>query len=292
VNDSGRIDPASGDVMRVVTTLGQDLRVAIRTGTGDAPPLLLCCGIGAGFEALQPFVDALDPAIEVIRFDVPGVGGSPTGPVPYGFPGTAYLAARMVRQLGYPQVDVLGLSWGGALAQQLALQHRHLVRTLVLVSTSTGSLMIPGHPRVLIRMFTPRRFRDPDYAASIASILYGGSAREYPDQVRQILGDSMRIGSKTGYLHQLLAGLGWTSLPWLPFVRQPTLILAGNDDPIVPVVNARILRCLLPNAKLHVYDGGHVALVTEADVLAPVVAHFLNDHPHGPETPTTRRRRR
>jgi poly(3-hydroxyalkanoate) depolymerase len=291
VNSSGRIDPASGDAMRVVTALGQDLRVAIRPGTGDGPPLLLCCGIGAGFEALQPFVDALDPAIEVIRFDVPGVGGSPAGPVPYGFPGTAYLAARMVRQLGYPQVDVLGLSWGGALAQQLALQHRHLVRKLVLVSTSTGSVMVPGHPRVLIRMFTPRRFRDPDYAASIAAILYGGSAREYPDQVRQILGDSMRIGSKTGYLHQLLAGLGWTSLPWLPFVRQPTLILAGNDDPIVPLVNARILRCLLPNAELHVYDGGHVALVTEADVLAPVVAQFLNDHPHSPETPPTRRRR-
>jgi poly(3-hydroxyalkanoate) depolymerase len=278
--------------MRVVTALGQDLRVTIRTGTGDGPPLLLCCGIGAGFEALQPFVDALDPAIEVIRFDVPGVGGSPAGPVPYGFPGTAYLAARMVRQLGYPQVDVLGLSWGGALAQQLALQHRHLVRKLVLVSTSTGSVMVPGHPRVLIRMFTPRRFRDPDYAASIAAILYGGSAREYPDQVRQILGDSMRIGSKTGYLHQLLAGVGWTSLPWLRLVRQPTLILAGNDDPIVPLVNARILRCLLPNAELHVYDGGHVALVTEAAVLAPIVARFLNDHPHSPETPTTRRGRR
>src|SRR6266851_4014869 len=125
---------------RTITVRGQRLRVAIRSGNGTRTPLLLVNGIGVNLEVLQPFVDALDPAIEVIRFDVPGVGGSPAGPVPYGFPGTAYLAARMVRQLGYPQVDVLGLSWGGALAQQLALQHRHLVRKLVLVSTSTGSV--------------------------------------------------------------------------------------------------------------------------------------------------------
>jgi pimeloyl-ACP methyl ester carboxylesterase len=66
--------------MRTIRVLGQDLRVSIRPGIGDAcPPLLLCCGIGASFEALQPFVDALDPAIEVISFDVPGVGGSPVG---------------------------------------------------------------------------------------------------------------------------------------------------------------------------------------------------------------------
>lgn len=268
-------DLTSGDAVHVVVVRGQSLRVAIRPGTGDGPPLLLCCGIGAGFEALAPFVEALDPAIEVIRFDVPGVGGSPAAPVPIGFPGYAYLAARMVKQLGYRQMDVLGLSWGGALAQQLALRHPHLVRKVVLVGTGTGSVMVPGHPRVLVRMLTPRRFRDPEYAASIAPILYGGSAREHPDQVREMLGDSMRIGSKTGYAHQLLAGVGWTSLPWLPFIRQPVLILAGDDDPIVPLANARILQRLLPDATLHIYGGGHVGLITEADVLAPIIANFL-----------------
>ena len=55
---------------------GTPLRVAIRPGTGTGPPLLLCNGIGMRLEAFQPFVDALDPAIEVIRFDAPGVGGS------------------------------------------------------------------------------------------------------------------------------------------------------------------------------------------------------------------------
>ena len=280
--------------LRTIRVLGQDLRVSIRPGLGSAcPPLLLCCGIGAGFEALQPFVDALDPAIEVIRFDVPGVGGSPAGPVPYGYPGNAYLAARMVRKLGHRQVDVLGLSWGGGLAQQLAIQHAALVRRLVLVGTGTGSLMIPAHPRVLRHMLTPRRFLDKDYAASIAPVLYGGSAREHPEQVHEILGDSTRIGSSTGYLHQLIAGAGWTSLPWLPLIRQPTLVLAGDDDPIVPPANGRLLSGLLPHAELHVYHGGHLALATEAKDLAPVVARFLTappaDRPNEREEATRRR---
>ena len=91
------------EATRVINVRGQDLRVRIRPGADGAAPLVLCCGIGVGFDVLQPFVDALDPAIEVVRFDVPGVGGSPAGPVPYGFPGNAYLAVRMLRQLGYSQ---------------------------------------------------------------------------------------------------------------------------------------------------------------------------------------------
>ena len=269
--------------MRIIRVLGQDLRVSLRPGLGEAgPPLLLCCGIGVGFEAFQPFVDALDPAIEVIRFDVPGVGGSPAGPVPYGYPGNAYLAAQMVRKLGYRQVDVLGLSWGGGLAQQLALQHARLVRRLVLVGTSTGSLMFPAHPRVLRHMLTPRRFFDKDYVASIAPILYGGTARTHPEQVHEIIGDPTRIGSATGYLHQLLAGVGWTSLPWLPFIRQPTLVLAGDDDPIIPHVNGRILASLIPHARLHTYQGGHVELVLRPDLLAPLISEFLTETEPGP----------
>jgi len=84
-----------------------------------------------------------------------------------------------------------------------------------------------------------------------------------------------RVGSPRGYLYQLGAGTGWTSLPFLPLLRQPTLIMAGDDDPLIPLVNARLLRLLIPNARLHVYHGGHLSLVTEAADLAPVVDGFL-----------------
>jgi poly(3-hydroxyalkanoate) depolymerase len=184
----------------------------------------------------------------------------------------------MLRTLGYTHTNVLGLSWGGGLAQQMAFQFPRFIRRLVLVSTGTGSVMVPGRPRVLSRMATPRRFTDPMYAAAIVGDLYGGTARTDPDRVLRLLGDTMRPASKRGYIHQLMAGVGWVSLPWLPFIRQQTLILAGDDDPIIPLLNGRIMHRLLPHATLHTYRGGHVALVTEADRVAPVVSAFLNNH--------------
>src|SRR5437870_12050829 len=123
---------------RPITVSGQRLRVAIRKGDGTRTPLLLINGIGVNLEVLQPFVDALDPAIEVIRFDVPGTGGSPAPRIPYRFSAHARLVTQMLDQLGYQQVDVLGISWGGALAQQFAYQYPERCRRLILVSTGTG----------------------------------------------------------------------------------------------------------------------------------------------------------
>jgi pimeloyl-ACP methyl ester carboxylesterase len=121
--------------IRTITARGQRLRVAIRKGAGTRTPLLLMNGIGVNLEVLQPFVDALDPAIEVIRFDVPGTGGSPAPRIPYRFSAHARLVTQMLDQLGYQQVDVLGISWGGALAQQFAYQYPERCRRLILVST-------------------------------------------------------------------------------------------------------------------------------------------------------------
>ena len=81
-----------------------------------------------------------------------------------------------------------------------------------------------------------------------------------------------RLGTRTGYYLQLLAGDGWTSLPALRLVRQPTLILAGNDDPMIPLVNARIMQSLLPHGSLHVFDDGHPGLLTAANDLVPLVS--------------------
>lgn len=261
--------------LRHLTVLGHDVRVSVRAGTEPGPPLVLCNGIGASLDLLDPFVDALDPRIEVVSFDVPGVGGSPAPRLPYNFPMLAWFLVKLLEQLGHDRFDVLGISWGGGLAQQVAFQHPRRCRRLVLVSTATGSLMVPAGPRILSKMITPRRYRDPEYARSIAAHLYGGRLRADPELARHLLHDHSRVGSWPGYFLQLLAGLGWTSLPALPFIRQPTLILAGSDDPIIPLVNARIMARLLPSATLHVYDDGHLGLVTNADELAPLVADFL-----------------
>ena len=262
-----------------VTVGPQPLRVAIRPGAGGGagagPPLLLCNGIGAPLEAVEPFTGALDPAVEVVRFDVPGVGGSPVRQLPYTFPGLARLAGRMLTQLGYDRFDVLGFSWGGGVAQQLAFQNPRRCRRLVLVSTATGSLMVPAAPRVLLRMSTARRHRDPAHARRIAGDIYGGALRNQPELAEELSRVYARPVSPRGYLYQLAAGAGWTSLPFLPLIRQPTLILAGDDDPIIPLVNAKIMAALLPSARLHVYPDGHLGLLTRAADIVPVVGEFL-----------------
>jgi poly(3-hydroxyalkanoate) depolymerase len=269
---------SSGERIRSVTTGGRTLRTSVRPGTdGTVPPLLLMNGIGASLEVLQPFVDALDPRRTVIRFDVPGVGGSPPPVVPYSLATFGPVVNGMLTRLGFDgPLDVLGFSWGGGLAQHFAVQHRSRCRRLVLAATGTGSLMIPAHPRVLARMLTPRRHRDPDYARRIAGEIYGGTMRTEPERAARALHADSRLGPRRGYYFQLAASTGWTSLPFLKLVRQPALVLAGDDDPIVPLVNARMMARLLPHGRLHVYRGGHIALVTEAAELAPVVEDFLD----------------
>ena len=270
--------------IRSITVGGQQLRVAVRparrglrlTAPPRRTPLLLINGIGASLEVLEPFVRQVDPAVEVIRFDPPGVGGSALPPRPYRFAGLCRLIARMLTELGYGQVDVLGISWGGGVAQQFASSQRSRCRRLVLVATAAGMPMLPGKPSVLVRMVTPRRYLDRGYLERIAADIYGGSARDNAEQIAAMMNNGNRVGPSVGYLYQLLAGTGWTSLPLLPRLRQPTLIVAGDDDPIIPLANARLLHRLIPNSRLHVYHGGHLALATEATELAPVIDAFLS----------------
>ena len=250
-------------------------RRVLRRGRQRDTPLLLINGIGASLELLQPLVDELDPALEVIRFDVPGVGGSPLPTVPYRFTGLCGLTARLLTVLGHDRADVLGISWGGAVAQHFAAFQRSRCRRLVLVSTATGALMVPARPAVLARMVTPRRYLDPSYLERAAPDLYGGTARTEAPRVAAAMNANNRVGSPRGYLYQLAAGAGWTSVPFLPLIRQPTLIMSGDDDPIIPLANARLMHRLIPDSRLHVYEGGHLGLVTEAAKLAPVVSQFL-----------------
>jgi poly(3-hydroxyalkanoate) depolymerase len=278
----------SAERMRNLTASGRAIRVAVREGTPGRPPLLLCNGIGASLELLQPFVDALDPRRGVIRFDMPGIGGSPAPVIPYHLAASAPLLSGLLDRLGYQRADVLGISWGGGLAQQFALSRPDRVRRLVLVATGPGALMVPGRPGVLMRMLTPRRHRDPGHAARIAGGLYGGIVRTDPALARDLLHATTRLGPARGYYYQLLSGIGWTSLPRLPKLRQPTLILAGDDDPIIPLVNARIMHRLMPRSELHIYHGGHLELVADAERMAPVVEEFLDAGPDTPESQAMR----
>jgi poly(3-hydroxyalkanoate) depolymerase len=269
--------------VRSVAVGRQLLRVSVRPALNPAaagtqpyrPPLLLINGIGASLELLEPFVAKLDPAVEVIRFDPPGVGGSPPPRGPYRFSGLCRLIADMLTELGYDGVDVLGISWGGGVAQHFAAFQRARCRRLVLVATATGPPMVLARPSVLVHLVTPRRYLDPGYLQRVAGNLYGGLARIDSTEIVAAMHGSHQAGPSRGYLYQLTAAAGWASLPFLPWLRQPTLILAGDDDPIIPLANARVMHRLIRDSRLQIYHGGHLGLVTEAAGLAPIVDEFL-----------------
>jgi len=251
----------------------QRLRVRIRPGKGKGLPLLICNGIGASLELVAPLVEALD-GVETITFDVPGTGGSPRPPVPLRFSCLARLTAQMLDRLGYREVDVLGVSWGGGLAQQFALQYPERCRKLILAATSAGAVMVPGRLSAILKLASPRRYFEPAYLASIAPEIYGGDFRKNPELARE-LGHDGKLPDWLGYHFQMFAVWGWTSIHWLHRLRQPTLVLGGSDDPLVPLINARVLAALIPKAQLHVVDCGHLFLLTRAREVAPIIKQFL-----------------
>jgi len=253
---------------------GQTLRVGIRDGDKTRPPLLFFNGIGANIELTEPFFAAFEGP-QAIVFDVPGVGGSPAPRLPYRPSTMARLTTKLLDQLGHAEVDVLGVSWGGALAQQFAFQQSRRCRRLVLAATSPGHLMVPGKPGVLLKMATPRRYKDPLYFRKVAADIYGGALRHSPDLAGTHL-RHIKWSSDYGYYLQLAAGFGWSSLPWLLFLEQPTLVMVGTDDPVVPAINGRILARLIPNARLVTIDDGHLFLLTSAKQSASVISDFLS----------------
>ena len=261
--------------VRMMNVGGRELRVA--TWRLDMPshhlPVLFFNGIGANIEAVAPLADALDDRGFVI-FDMPGVGGSPEPVLPYNTFTMARTAAKLLDQLGLDEVDVMGVSWGGAMAQHFALQHGGRVHRLILCATSAGMLMVPGSPAALSKMADPRRYVDAAFMEKHFATLYGHA-------LGKTAGKNSHIGRLTpptrrGYLYQLLAMVGWTSAPALPFLRKPTLIMMGGEDAIVPLVNGRILHALIPGSELEIFEGGgHLFLLSHREQSVSCIRAFL-----------------
>jgi poly(3-hydroxyalkanoate) depolymerase len=247
---------------------------------GEGTPLLLCNGIGANLELLEPFVDRLaaQPGrrVPVIRFDMPGTGGSPVTRLPRRMPQLARMLADLVTGLGYDEVDVLGISWGGALAQEFARRHPRRCRRVVLCATSMGMVMVPASPSVLLTLTSPLRYFGPGRMRETAARLYGGGFGDDPGLAAHFAA-STRAPDPLGYYWQIVAGAGWTSAHYLHCLRQPVLLLAGDDDPIIPTANARLMARLLRHGTVHIVPGGgHLALLTHAGELVPLIHRFLS----------------
>jgi poly(3-hydroxyalkanoate) depolymerase len=261
---------------------GTELRTATRPGSRDRPPLVILNGIGAQLEALEGFTKVLNPQIGLILFDIPGVGGTPRPAIPLRLSDLAMIMAELISELGYEQADVFGVSWGGALAQEFAHTCSEYCRRLILGSTAAGALtMIPGNPLTMMTAMNPMRFMQKDYVAKNAMRMYGGRLRNDPDSIGEIskhlMGGAGGLGGMNTMMYQMMALMGWSSLPWLHKLQQPTLVIAGKDDPIVPPINGQLLASRIPNARFELVDCGHLFVLTLAAEIARMIDDFLGE---------------
>lgn len=266
--------PRPDPQIRFITVDGLRLRVQI---TGSGSPLLLMHGIGANIEMWRPLLAHLR-GFEVIAFDAPGTGESDTPALPRRLPRLAAMVAALLDELGYPIVDVLGYSFGGALAQQFAHQHSSRVRRLVIAGSAPGLGSIPGNPLAWWLLLTPLRFYSLAHLQAIAPIVIGGrTARDRAMLADHAADRFAKPPTVRGYSWQFSAAVGWSSLTWLHTLPHQTLVMTAGRDPLDPVVNARIMACLIPNAKLRVIPGaGHLFLLDEPAASAPHIVEFLS----------------
>ncbi len=239
---------------------------------GEGEPLLMHSGLWAEAAMWRPLLPYLS-GYQVIAFDPPGVGRSEMPALPLTMTGLASVGTAVLGELGIESAHVLGTSFGGAVAQQMALSHPRRVRRLVLVSTSFGGFSWPGDPRALLLFMQPGSFAQPRLE-QVAGTMFGGRLRTEPELMRS---RHVRLPRTIqAAIYRMAPMLGWTSLPWLWAIRQPTLVICGDDDPITPHVNHTIMTMMMRNARLHtVRGGGHLALVDSPAQVAPVIAEFL-----------------
>lgn len=253
----------------MVGVAGRRLRVGQWHVGAGGTPLVMLNGIGMNMEMLEPVARAM-PGRRLISVDMPGIGQSPDPVFPYTIAQMALTLAALFDRLHIDVVDMLGISWGGALAQQFAFQHRARTRRLVLAATSAGNIMVPGNSPMIDHMFDPMEYSVEAALRRNLATLYngGGSGR--------VSLNAAKPPSPIGWACQLSAFGLWTSAPFLPLLGMPVLVMADNDDQLIPVTNAHFLHNAIPGSRLELFEGGgHLFMLSHPEKFAETLGDFL-----------------
>jgi poly(3-hydroxyoctanoate) depolymerase len=243
---------------------------------GHGEPLMLINGLGANTDMWSLFSARFSDR-RIILFDAPGTGRSSTPAHPISISSLADLAVAVLDNRGIEQADVLGYSYGGAIAQQMAFEDPDRVRKLVLAATNCGVGAVFGSPQAMSVLSTPFRYYSATYFDRTAASLYGGRTARDPVIRRHMMASRSQFPpSSMGYGLQILAGIGWSSRHFLHEIGHETLVISGDDDPLIPVVNAQYLADRIPNARLDVVErAGHLFLCDDARHLAERIREFV-----------------
>ena len=248
---------------------------------GDGDPVLLINGLSAPAVNFALQVRALAPHFRVITFDNRGVGESdlPAEPV-YTTAQMAEDAAGLLRHLRIARAHVLGTSMGGTIAQELALRHPRLVRSLVLACTWAR-----GDARFLrtIEAWCALAYRVPleeRYRHVLYPWIFSPAFLEKPESVETALQRSMAYPHQTkpeAIERQARGLLTWNGsrMSRLRGLRVPTLVVVGKDDVLTPPAFSRDLARRIPRARLAVLPGGHGFFIEQAEAFNRTVLRFL-----------------
>ena len=244
---------------------------------GAGPPVLLINGLATHTAMLEPMEESLD-GFRLLQFDLPGSGQSATPSTPMLIRELARLSTVVMDHYGVKQAHVIGYSMGGLVAQQLAHDAPERVQRMVLLASTAGRGSFRGSILATINMLAPARYLSPRIYAMTAGSLVGGRARHDTAWIAD-QGVLRLKHSPTwrGYLWQLCSIVGWSGFPILREVPHDVLVLAGDDDPIIPVVNAVMLTHMLPNGRLLVMRGeGHLMMSDRDSRAHPAIREFLS----------------
>lgn len=208
-----------------------------KVGTGT--PILLINGLGGNPKNLEKLRENLGN-YQIITYDPPGVGKSSDLSWPIRISSHAKIASKVLDSLNIKTSVIFGVSWGGAVAQEMAFQNPSLVSHLVLVSTTPGPFLIVK-PSVLSNRYI-----------------------------------KMITSPKSEWM-QIAAIFGWTSLNYLGKIQQPTLIVSGTGDDLVLPYNSRLLNWIIPNSELKLIEDNHWLVINNSDTLASMIHDFLNN---------------
>jgi len=245
---------------------------------GEGHPLLMVNGLGGNVEMWGPAERVLARRSRTIAFDAPGMGRSRKSPVPLPLPTVAKVLCRLLDALGYPRVDVVGYSLGGAMAQQFAHSCPDRIRRLALVGTSCGWGGAPPDATSLAMIATPLRYLSPTVYKATSHLLDGGDRFRDPELKRaQARARNSHPPSVIAYAQQFLQGTTWSSLHWSWSLKMPTLVVAGERDRLVPPANGVLLAHRLAHSRLHrLPDEGHLMLFDPRSAALPLLSDFFS----------------
>ena len=248
---------------------------------GQGDPLVMIMGLRRNMEWWYHQIPHLSKRFKVIAFDNRGAGRSDKPEMAYSIRLFADDTAELMEALAVESAHILGVYMGGYIAQELAINYPAKVRSLLLGCTGCGGEHAVLMSEERMKKFTANKGLSPEEILRKDMDLYFSHRyiRENPEAVEKFVEISMRYYQPPeAFFRQFDACLKHDTAERLKTISAPTLILSGDDDPLVPPENSRILKGLMPKADLVFFEGcRHCFFMEEADRFNDMALSFFKN---------------